>query len=96
MSKTVVIFRKWNDGQIIALFPYNIWNRADVMSYMHIGQHSGACYSGCVRETKPARPDEYKSLYDELISIGYNLEVQKKASHKVFLKAYYRINYATI
>ena len=38
-----VIFRKFKDGEIIALFPGLKWNNAgDICSYMHIGQHGGA------------------------------------------------------
>lgn len=90
IEKDVVIFRKWKDGKIIALFPYLIHNRSDIVSYEHLGQHSAACYGGCIRETKPAKPAEYKSLFDELTQIGYNLEVRQKYNHSKFLQAYYR------
>lgn len=68
---TKVIFRKFKDGQIIALFP----NEQDwylVMSYMHIGQHSRADYNYIISITKPATEEEYKDLYDELKRIGYD------------------------
>lgn len=90
IQRDVVIFRKWKDGEIIALFPYLIYNRSDIVSYAHLGQHSGACYLGCIRETKPAKPAEYKSLFDELTQIGYNLEVKQKYSHAKYLEAYHK------
>lgn len=89
-EKTTVIFRKWKNGEIIALFPYEIWNRSDITSYMHVGQHSGACYGGCIRETKLAKPNEYEPLKKELETIGYNLEVREKYNHSKYLKAYYQ------
>lgn len=75
---TRVVFRKYKDGDIIALFP----KRGDYMceSYMHIGQHSMADYPQVIRMTKPANESEYKELYNELVSIGYDdLVVKKKA-----------------
>ena len=39
--KTTVIFRKWNDGSVIAVFPYIPAGRdgAYPQSYEHVGQH---------------------------------------------------------
>lgn len=38
--------------------------------------------------TRPASPSEYSDLKAELESIGYNLEVIQKRSHKRYLEAY--------
>jgi hypothetical protein len=43
-------------------------------SYAHIGQHSDACEE-YISECRNATEDEYKDLFNELESIGYNLEV---------------------
>jgi len=81
-SKTVVIFRKWKSGGIIALFP----NEPDdiqgryCMSYEHVGQHGGADYASVIAVTKQATPDEYANLEAELESIGYILEVRMRRS----------------
>lgn len=88
--KTTVIFRKEKDGEILALFPYDIWYSSDVMSYAHVGQHSGACYNGTIRETKPASREDYTDLLNELQQIGYNLEIKQKYNHSKFLQAYYK------
>ncbi len=40
--------------------------------YAHIGQHS-ACHPDYAKESRPATPEEYKDLKEELESIGYNL-----------------------
>lgn len=87
--KTVVIFRKFKDGQIIALFPYevDIYNH-NCSSYMHIGQHSGANYSHCIQITKPANKIEYKALFYELEQIGYNLEIKQKFNYREYCRAY--------
>lgn len=76
--KTKVVFRKFKDGQVVALFPKLIWNNAgDIASYMHVGQHAGA--NRCiVNDTKPATRQEYEELYKELKSIGYDLEIGKR------------------
>ena len=53
-----MIFRRFPDGDVIALFPYlpaeclNTW---PCQSYMHIGQH-GAADPRIVHDTRPARP----------------------------------------
>ena len=74
---TKVIFRKFSDGEIIALFPGIPEHHYMIMSYMHIGQH-GAASKGLVQTTKLATPDEFEELYYELLSIGYNLKIVKK------------------
>ena len=90
---TEVIFRKWNrkdfKGDIIALFPYDVWSyRGDVTSYEHIGQHSGAEYNHCINMTVTAKEEEYKDLKAELKYIGYNLKVINKRNYKKYLVEY--------
>jgi hypothetical protein len=79
---TPVIFRKFlkrEGGDIIALFPnaydYIKPGRDTVLSYMHVGQHADASYYSMIHISKPAKPDEYKDLAEELTRIGYNLKV---------------------
>lgn len=82
---TKVVFRKWKNGNIIALFPYQPWSRQGYMttSYMHVGQHGAADYTGVISRTTPAREDEYRDLLSELRSIGYtDLHVLKRAKPK--------------
>jgi len=74
--KTKVIFRKFSDGQIIALFP-EMPEGYLIGSYMHVGQHSPAS-KGIVQTTKLASPEEYEDLFNELESIGYDLQIVKK------------------
>jgi dimeric dUTPase (all-alpha-NTP-PPase superfamily) len=83
---TRVIFRKFKEGDIIALFPDNACtqNICDCESYMHIGQHGAASVS-IVNWTKPASKEEYQTLYQELISIGYDLELASRFSYKSML-----------
>lgn len=82
---TKVIFRKYRDGQIIALFPDETWNRHDgsITSYMHIGQHGAADYADVITDTCPVNEDEYRELLQELVSIGYcNLRVIQRKNQK--------------
>ena len=79
--RTDVIFRKFKNGDIIALFPYDIESyKGDCLSYEHLGQHSNADYWGCVAKSKPARLSEYTPLMQELVSIGYELQVRQKVN----------------
>jgi len=85
-EKTKVIFRKFINGDIIALFPEiegGANQKGECMSYMHVGQHSGAAYA-LIYNTKPAKPDEYADLFAELEGIGYNLDVKKKITKRWF------------
>jgi len=75
--KTKVIFRKFKNGEIIALFPELKEGRGLILSYMHIGQHGGASPE-IVRDTKPATREQFAPLYNELTAIGYRLEVRKR------------------
>lgn len=67
-----VIFRKWKNGDVLALFPTlpgTYYDAHTCTSYEHIGQHSSTWPALCVAHTKRARPDEYDSLLCELRSI---------------------------
>lgn len=82
---TEVIFRKFRNGDVIAMFPAlasSCHNQAiNCLSYMHVGQHSEASL-WLVYDTRPAKEDEYASLYSELESIGYRLKVVKRFTPK--------------
>lgn len=82
--KTKVIFRKFSDGDVIALFPelpgdLNPYRTCE--SYMHVGQH-GAASVELVDNTTPANPEEYADLLEEIESIGYNVQVAYKFTRK--------------
>lgn len=82
---TKVVFRKWEEGDVIALFPDEPWNRHDstTTSYMHVGQHGAADYTGVITVTRPARENEYQNLLAELKTIGYNdLRIMQRARPK--------------
>lgn len=72
---TPVIFRKvLADNSIIAFFPTNPGSSFpfSVMSYQHVGQHASAGKTFYESMTITAKPDEYKDLQEELISLGYD------------------------
>ena len=75
MDKVKVIFRKNKNNDVIAFFPEARVNYGNIMSYMHIGQHSEASYQFYV-ETKKADKSEYNSLLDELKRIGRKLHIR--------------------
>lgn len=80
-EKTIVVFRKFPGGEILALFPEvpADMNGFECSSFMHTGQHSGASYYHCIQRTKKAKKEEYQELFDELVDYGYNLVVRQKA-----------------
>jgi hypothetical protein len=90
--KTVMIFRKYKNGEVIALMPYEIADmQGHIMSYMHQVQHCATDYNGVVSQTKLAKPEEYAELLKELEWVGYEVKANLKRNHNVYLKEYYRI-----
>lgn len=81
---TVVVFRKWPEGGVIALFPEELWNGVSCSSFEHVGQHGAADYGGVIRRTTPATPEEYAELKWELESAPYKyvLRVVKRFTPK--------------
>lgn len=76
----IVIFRRFPDGDVIALFPYlpaECLTSWPCQSYMHVGQH-GAADPLIVYDTLPARPHEYATLKAELEQLGYRLAVRQR------------------
>lgn len=70
MKEQKVVFRKFSDGDVIALFcdTAKDCNPGHVMSYMHLGQHGEASrYLG--RDLKLASPAEYAPLFREMSRI---------------------------
>lgn len=82
---TKVVFRKWKEGDVIALFPDEPCSRHNytTTSYMHTGQHGAADYTGVIAATQPACEHEYQDLLAELKSIGYkDLRIMQRAKPK--------------
>jgi hypothetical protein len=82
MATDKVVFRKFREGDIIALFPRI---PADINgnmceSYQHIGQHGAADLHGVIDNTVYAIPKEYTALAKELRSIGYHLDIGKRVT----------------
>ena len=82
MDKVKVIFRKDKEGNIIAFLPELRVNHGNIMSYMHIGQHSEASYQ-FYTETKKADKSEYNPLLGELKRIydDCTLVVKQRLRH---------------
>jgi hypothetical protein len=76
---TIVIFRKFKEGDVIALFPdIPFDDQGNVASYSHIGQHGAADYETVLEETVPAREPEYRALLAEIKRVGYtDLEIKE-------------------
>lgn len=65
-----VYFRKFPDGDTIALWNDNSTNIGFISSYQHIGQHSEASPE-LIDELETASPEEYRPLLAELETRGY-------------------------
>lgn len=78
---TDVIFRKFKDGDVIALFPTLIGTNSvyTCLNYMHVGQHGTGQAS--IIDTYPVTESEYEPLAKELQSIGYVLNIRKRFSY---------------
>lgn len=87
-KKIDVHFRIFKDGQVTAVFPYEIESHTDVLCYSHVGQHS-VCSNDYVHISKPVKDNSYIPLMNELKNIGYELNVIKKRSHKKYMTAYW-------
>lgn len=79
---TPVIFRKEKDGEILAVFPYLSYRNYTIDCYAHLGQHQTCTWPYVQYRTKKANPEEYKHLYNELVSIGYQLRILHKPMHR--------------
>lgn len=82
LETTKVIFRMWPNGDCIAFFP-DLPGDIDpftCMSYEHSGQHGAASVS--IPNLRPAIPQEYAGLKQELEGRGYRLEVVKRFTSK--------------
>jgi hypothetical protein len=84
-----VQFRMLN-GEVIAVFPYEIEGRNTVSSYMHVGQHS-ACLWDINHFTKPATPEQYKELAKELTNLGYDLTIITRRNHAKYLAEWKKV-----
>lgn len=82
---TPIIFRKFKEGDIIAIFPTmpGTMDQYTCNSYQHIGQHGTCEPSYLIQNTKLAKPEGYEKLFQELINIGYDdLKVYKRYQYK--------------
>lgn len=79
-----VVFRvfRGDDSEVFALFPGlpGTNNPGTCSSYARIGQHSSADPAGCIQRSRPATPEEYAPLMEELTRIGYKLRPVKRCT----------------
>ena len=71
---TTVCFRIEENGEVLAVFPYQLARKGDfntITTYAHNGQHSVSGWEYLRYCTKPARAEQYAELLAELRAIGY-------------------------
>jgi hypothetical protein len=74
MVERTVCFRKFDNGDVIALFPDQWESASACMSYMLVGQHGGADRQLLLTLDR-AMPDEYEPVLREITDI-YEDEVE--------------------
>lgn len=81
-----VVYRRFKEGDVIALFPSLEWTFGLITSYQHVGQHGGACPL-ITRSTRPASVNEpdVAALHRELTQIygGVRLVIRKRVRRAV-------------
>ena len=84
--KTKVIYRQWDDGSIIALFPELPVDQStdNCLSYEHVGQHGAANPAHVIAGSK--RVNGIPELHYELINIGYELQVMQRYTQQMAIK----------
>lgn len=73
-EKTRMIFRRFPEGDVIALMPDESTGTGYIGSYQHLGQHGDASRD-LIEDLEPATQSEIEELKNELEKIGYNIEV---------------------
>jgi len=68
---TPTYFRKFDTGDVIALFPHNTYGDY-VSSYQHVGQHGDASPE-LIDDLNKASRDEIRELSNELRNVGYTI-----------------------
>lgn len=77
-TKVKILYNKKTDD-LFAFFPednynYELYGNDMKTAYSHVGQHSG-CRVEYAEESISATIEQSKPLIDELISLGYDLEI---------------------
>jgi len=91
--KTDVIFRVDKDETVFAIFPHSVCTHSGlVTTYEHVGQHSGGDYNRCINKSKLVTEAQFRSLKQEMESLGYNLQIRKKRNYAKYLAEYKKIN----
>jgi hypothetical protein len=82
VNQIVVIFRRDRTGGCFALFPELPSDDQGFFctAYQRVGEHCAADYHGCIANSDPAAPAEYRDLFEELERRGYDLTVRRRAT----------------
>lgn len=76
-EKVKVIYRKENNGNVIAFLPELSANIGNIVCYAHTGQHGEASLE-YYHDTAEATPAEYAELHNELRSVYRDCELSIK------------------
>jgi hypothetical protein len=79
-DQTLVVFRVYPDGEVIALMPYEAKDEFGhlCICYVHVGQHGAADPQIVVSQTALATREQYQPLLEELTQLGYRMVVRRR------------------
>lgn len=76
---TVVVFRRYADGEIIALFPEDEDASGRCGAYLSDEFYTGMIYQDVIEMTEPATPRQYRPMRAQLEGAwGYRLDVRER------------------
>ena len=83
-TRVAVVFRmdKPPHSDVFALMPEMATDTEGhyCACFQHVGQHSSADYRGCMERSRPATPEEYADLLEEMTRRGYAVTVVQRAT----------------
>jgi hypothetical protein len=79
LVETEMIFRTYKDGEVVALMPYECYDRSGHCMMAAMSGHGGADYLGVMKKTKPSTEEELQPLKTVLKGM-YNIKTITRAN----------------
>lgn len=89
--KTTVMFRKFDDDTVIALFPYEIKKYFGSIGSKVAGWKRGVSPLNIIRRTKPATKEEFQPLKEELERDKYKLRITNRINNKKYFEVWKQV-----
>jgi hypothetical protein len=84
MMKVKIVFRWWGDESgPVALFIDTLTPKGFCQEYAEYPNKGFAYYPGVINNSRPATPEEYQPLKNQLELLGYEVEIAEAKSIEV-------------